>query len=170
MWQTSWLVFLHTSHWYMFSLYYDVMLDFNKLRFWESEIRYVYLLYLAYYFFLVVNTPFLHFYNNIRTTVQKLMVSTFFFKMKLLISFRKNTLNSIKSESKDWCYKGFLVKINGFLLSIFFILSTLSKNHEKILRFHKNIKQHNVNKTHTFIIIRNVSQPPNQHIKMISER
>ncbi len=35
----------------MFSLYYDVMLDFNKLRFWESEIRYVYLLYLAYYLF-----------------------------------------------------------------------------------------------------------------------
>lgn len=35
----------------MFSLYYDVMLDFNKLRFWESEIMYVYLLYLAYYFF-----------------------------------------------------------------------------------------------------------------------
>lgn len=40
----------------MFSLYYDGMLDFNKLRFWESEIIYVYLLYLDYYFFISEHT------------------------------------------------------------------------------------------------------------------
>lgn len=40
----------------MFSLYYDGMLDFNKLRFWESEIIYVYLLYLDYYSFISEHT------------------------------------------------------------------------------------------------------------------
>ncbi len=40
----------------MFSLYYDGMLYFNKLRFWESEIIYVYLLYLDYSSFISEHT------------------------------------------------------------------------------------------------------------------